>query len=99
MLTNQSSSPAQAISWTWTLPVTWQERGRKQASCRPAGGSFAAAAGTLWNSQTCTGVPMASRSPASARPIGDWKAAEMRVEVIAVGADDHQLARLISGDQ
>src|SRR4051794_13895554 len=31
VLTNHSSSPCpQAISWTWTLPVTWHRRGRKQ---------------------------------------------------------------------
>ena len=37
MLTSQSSSPAQAISWTWISPVTCEDRVRKHASWRPAG--------------------------------------------------------------
>jgi hypothetical protein len=45
VLTNQSSSPPQAISWTWTLPVTWHARGMKQASCSPRGSSLAVTAG------------------------------------------------------
>ena len=37
VLTTQSSSSCpQAISWPWMLPVTWQLRGRKQASWLPA---------------------------------------------------------------
>ena len=75
VLTTQSSSPApQAISWIWMLPVTWLERGRKQASCRPGGSSLAVTAGTSTNSQTWILVPTASRSPDRAMPIGAWKA-------------------------
>ena len=73
VLTTHSSSPVpQAISWIWMLPVTWQLRGRKQASWRPGGSSLEVTAGTSTYSQTCTDVPMARRSPRSARPIGAW---------------------------
>ncbi len=73
VLTTHNSSPVpQAISWIWMLPVTWQSRGKKQASCRPGGSSLAVTAGTSTYSQTCTVVPMARRSPWSASPIGAW---------------------------
>ena len=89
----------QAISWIWMLPVTWLERGRKQASCRPGGSSRRATAGTSRNSQTWIAVPTASRSPARARPIGRLEGAEVGVEVVPLVADHHQLAGLVGGDQ
>ena len=49
-------------------PVTWQERGRKQASCRPAGSRRGRAVATSWNSQISDRVPRARRSPLSAGP-------------------------------
>src|SRR5271169_1094185 len=62
VLTTQSAPPTpQAISWIWMLPVTWHERGRKQASCRPGGSSLAVTAGTSTYSQTWILVPTASR--------------------------------------
>ena len=100
VLTNHSSSPAaQAISWIWTLPVTWHERGRKQASCRPAGASLRAAAGTLWIFPDL--VPGADREAISGERQAHRtrKAAEMRVEAVSVGSDDDQLPRLVGGDQ
>jgi len=72
VLTIHNSPPApQAISWIWMLPVTWLERGRRQASCRPGGSSLAVTAGTSTNSQTWILVPTASRSPEwSGPPVG-----------------------------
>ena len=98
VLTNHSSSPAQAISWIWTLPVTWHERGRKQASCRPAGGSLRrppGRCGTPRPGSGAEGQPIARQRQAHRAREG----AEMRVEVVAVGPDDHQLARLVGGDE
>ena len=100
VLTTHSSSPTpQAISWIWMLPVTWQERGRKQASCRPGGSSLAVTAGTSTYSQTCTVVPMASRSPCERQAHRRLERAEVGVEVVPLVADHHQLARLVGGDQ
>src|SRR5262249_50099011 len=45
VLTNHSSSSAQAISCIWISPVHTDERGRKQASCTPAEGKRRATAG------------------------------------------------------
>ena len=71
MLTTQSSPlPSQAISWIWMLPVTWLRRGRKQASCFPAGSSLAATAGMLRYSQTVLVPPIVSRLRSAAMPIG-----------------------------
>jgi hypothetical protein len=81
VFTNHSSGSAgacgrgtQAISWICTSPVTWASRGRKQASWLPAGSRLRATAGRLWYSQTSRAVPTASRSPATASPIGRGKA-------------------------
>ena len=100
MLTTQSSPPApQAISWIWMLPVTWHERGRKQASCRPGGSSLAVTAGTSTNSQTwivgADGQAVAVEGHAH-RGLED---AEVGVEVVPLVADHHELAGLVGGDQ
>ena len=100
MLTTQSSPPApQAISWIWMSPVTWLERGRKQASCRPAGSSRRATAGTSRNSQTWMVVPTASRSPSQGQAHRGLEGAEVGVEVVPLVADHHELAGLVGGDQ
>src|SRR5262249_54043799 len=49
---------------------TCAERGRKQASCRPAGSTRGAMSGASRKNQTSWRVPSASRPPAAARPIG-----------------------------
>ena len=51
-------------------PVTWQERGRKQASCWPAGSTCGAMSGALRRNQTWLRVPMVSRRASTASPIG-----------------------------
>src|SRR5690348_11057792 len=73
VLTNHSSSPAQAISWMSTAPVTWQVRGRKQASWLPAGGNRGAREGALSKVQTCHLVARARRVGSAARPMARSK--------------------------
>ena len=81
--------------------MTWLERGRKQASCVPAGSRRRATSGTSRNSQTWMVVPMASLAAA----VGQGQAhrglegAVVGVEVVALVADHHELAGLVGGDQ
>src|SRR4029453_4667053 len=51
-------------------PVTWDDRGRKQESCMPAGSICGAMSGAFLRNQTSLRVPRASRSPSTARPMG-----------------------------
>jgi hypothetical protein len=54
-------------------PVTWHERGRKQASCRPAGSTRGAMSGALRKVQIWFRVPKASLRASTAMPIGRSK--------------------------
>ena len=100
MLTTQSSSPTpQAISWIWMLPVTWLERGRKQASCRPGGSSLAVDGRDVDELPDldlgADGQPVAGQGHAHRGLEG----AEVGVEVVPLVADHHELAGLVGGDQ
>ena len=99
MLTNQSSSPTQAISWPWTLPVTWHDLGMKQASCRRrvvrASPPRRGRRGTPRFARPC---------PARACRLGAQshrgpEVSEVGLQLARLVADDHELARLVSGDQ
>ena len=100
VLTTQSSPPApQAISWIWMLPVTWLERGRKQASCRPGGSSLAVDGRDVDELPDldlgADGQPVAGQGHAHRGLEG----AEVGVEVVPLVADHHELAGLVGGDQ
>lgn len=63
-------SAQQASSCTPMSPVTWDDRGKKQASCFPAGSTRGGMSGALQNSQTWPRVPRASRRVSPAMPRG-----------------------------
>ena len=73
MLTNQSSSCAQAISWTWISPVTCEDRVRKHASWRPAGSICAAISAALRRNQIWPVAPTAIRPSPTATPMARSK--------------------------
>ncbi len=99
MLTNQSPPLPQAISWTWTSPVQWPMRGRKQASCRALGLKPAGDGGGVVVfpdlQRRADGQPVAVAGQAHRLA----EAAEVGVQRTVVGPEHHQLAGLIRGDE
>ena len=99
MLTTQSSSPAQAISWMWMSPVKCERRGRKQASCLPGGSSFCGDGGMFVVLQHLRARADGQPAAAEARPIGLWKSRKCVLTPSPSRRTRDQLAGLVGGDQ
>ena len=99
VLTSHSSSPAQASSWAWISPVKWEERVRKQASCRPAGSTRAARSGAACKNQTWARAATAMPSGLTASPMARSKLWYDSVSSPCRDPDGDDLARLVGGHE
>ena len=80
-------------------PVTWQERGRKQASCRPAGSTRGAMSGALRRNQTRSRVPMRQPPGVHRQAHGPVERAHQHRQPAPRGPGDQQLVRLVGAHQ
>ena len=99
MLTTHNSPPVpQAISWIWTLPVTWLARGRSRRRAVPAARAWWPRRGRREFPDLDRGADGQPAATARAMPIGAWKARKWVLRCPLV-ADHHELAGLVGGDQ
>ena len=70
VFTNHNPSSPHARSWTCRSPVAWRVRVTKHESCSSGGSQRAASAAWFWNTITSARVPIVSRRPSNAMPIG-----------------------------